>query len=191
MKYAQTDMMCHNKCSTCSLRLTSRCLASTLVLFCVCVCVSNKPAFVSANVSAPSRTSIHSCVLQCSAPEFTLNIVLDRSYVLSRETLLQERMPLHQKCDTTAQRSDCTGIYGKMHAALEAESNTTPWRVLLWYWLVESKVEHYIPLVPFRLLIPQMVHCRGVSKVQSSVVALFGITNHTKYTIYSLQQNRF
>ena len=51
-----------------------------------------------------------SCVLQCSAPELTLSMI---TVIFSQE---------------------CQQLYMslKMHAALEAESNTTPQRVLLW-----------------------------------------------------------
>ena len=76
-------------------------------------------------------------MVQYSAAEFTLNmitVVLERSasnyiYAPSRATPLQERrhkMPLRQKCDATAQTNYCMGAYGKMRAALEVESNTTP-----------------------------------------------------------------
>ena len=102
---------------------------------CVCVCKISQPSY---SLMFLLERLLYSCMLQYSAhlsiPEYdnSCTIVLDRSYVPSRETLLQERMPLRQKSDATAQRSYCTGVYGKMRAVLEAESNTTPLRVLLW-----------------------------------------------------------
>ena len=81
-------------------------------------------------------------MLQCSAPELTLNmitivLVSVSNYVLSRERSLQreklQNAAMSKVCHRMAQMSYCTGAYGKMRAALEVKSNTTPWRLLLWY----------------------------------------------------------
>ena len=73
------------------------------------------------------------------------------------KTPLQRQKPLTkllcQNCDVMSQIRYRTGAYnGKMHAMLEAESNTTPWKVLLWYQ--KQKVGStfalsYVPFVPF------------------------------------------
>ena len=53
-------------------------------------------------------------------------------------------MPLHQKCDTMPQMNNCysTGTYSKMCAVLEAESNTTPWRVF--FGIKKQKAGSYL-----------------------------------------------
>lgn len=79
---------------------------------------NNSPSYSNHSICFCSKSNIGAC------------------YVPYRKMSLQMEKPqmlLRQKCSAMTQMSYCTGTYHKIRAALEAESNRTPWGVLLWH----------------------------------------------------------